>query len=69
PGDVASLRWGYKKGGELLRQLPAFRGAFAQAHPQFPADSAAGAALTETGPIPFDAPKLVYSAEDDKAIN
>ncbi|KAJ7848385.1 hypothetical protein B0H14DRAFT_2356796, partial [Mycena olivaceomarginata] len=48
--DVAALRWGYKKGRELLRRLPAFRGAFVPAHPQFPADSAAGAALAETCP-------------------
>ncbi|KAJ7885356.1 hypothetical protein B0H14DRAFT_3431964 [Mycena olivaceomarginata] len=58
-----------QEGHELLRQLPAFRGAFVPAHPQFPADSVAGAALAETGPVPFDAPKLVYSAEDDKAID
>ncbi|KAJ7045930.1 GMC oxidoreductase-domain-containing protein [Mycena alexandri] len=67
PGDVAALRWGYKKGRELIRRLPAFRGALPPAHPQFAADSPA--ALTESGPIALDAPKVVYSAEDDKAID
>ncbi|KAJ6514115.1 GMC oxidoreductase-domain-containing protein [Mycena vulgaris] len=65
-GDVAALRWDYKK-GELIRRLPAFCGALPPAHPQFPKDSLA--ALTETGPIPIDSPRLVYSAEDDKAID
>ncbi|KAJ7758182.1 GMC oxidoreductase-domain-containing protein [Mycena maculata] len=67
PGDAAALRWGYKKGRELIRRLPAFRGAFLPAHPQFSQDSSA--ALTETGPVPFDAPRLVYSAADDKVID
>ncbi|KAJ7899374.1 GMC oxidoreductase-domain-containing protein [Mycena leptocephala] len=67
PSDVAALRWGYKKGRELIRRIPAFRGALVPAHPQFSADSAA--ALTETGPVPLNAPKLVYSAEDDNAID
>ncbi|KAJ6588684.1 GMC oxidoreductase-domain-containing protein [Mycena capillaripes] len=67
PGDIAALRWGYKKGRELLRRMPAFRGALTAAHPQFPEGSPA--ALTETGPILLDAPKIVYSAEDNKAID
>ncbi len=65
--DVAALRWGYKKGREIIRRLPAFRGALVPAHPQFAADSPA--ALVETGPISLDAPKIVYSAEDDAAID
>ncbi|KAF7348027.1 Alcohol oxidase [Mycena sanguinolenta] len=67
PADVATLRWAYKKGREIFRRLPIFRGPFLPAHPKFAEDSAA--ALTETGPVPFDAPKLVYSADDDKAID
>ncbi|KAJ7210036.1 GMC oxidoreductase-domain-containing protein [Mycena pura] len=65
--DLAALRWGYKKGRELIRRLPSFRGALVPGHPQFAPDSPA--ALTETGPVPLDAPKVVYSAEDDKAID
>ncbi|KAJ7143342.1 GMC oxidoreductase-domain-containing protein [Mycena crocata] len=67
PGDVAALRWGYKKGRELIQRIPSFAGAFLPAHPQFASDSPAS--LTETGPVPFDDPKVVYSAEDDKAID
>ncbi|KAJ7187783.1 GMC oxidoreductase-domain-containing protein [Mycena filopes] len=66
-GDVAALRWGYKKGREILRRLPAFRGALPPAHPAFAASSPA--AHTDTAPVALDAPKIVYSAEDDKAID
>ncbi|KAJ7035908.1 alcohol oxidase [Mycena alexandri] len=65
--DVAALRWGYKKGREILRRMPVFRGALIPAHPQFAANSTA--ALTETGPVPLDAPDVVYSAADDQAID
>ncbi|KAJ6590478.1 GMC oxidoreductase-domain-containing protein [Mycena vulgaris] len=67
PADVAALRWGYKKGRELTQRLPAFRGALVPVHPQFAQDSPA--AFTETSPVPLDAPKIVYSAEDDTAID
>ncbi|KAJ7436330.1 GMC oxidoreductase-domain-containing protein [Mycena latifolia] len=67
PADVAALRWGYKKGRELIRRLPAFRGALTPAHPQFSQDSPA--ALTDTEPVPIDAPRVAYSAEDDKVID
>ncbi|THU99422.1 alcohol oxidase [Dendrothele bispora CBS 962.96] len=65
--DVAALRWGYKKGREILRRMPGFRGAFVPAHPQFPEGSSA--ALNETGPVSLDAPNVVYSPEDDEAID
>ncbi|KAJ6541250.1 GMC oxidoreductase-domain-containing protein [Mycena vulgaris] len=67
PADVIALRWAYKKCRELTRRLPAFRGALGPAHPQFPQDSSA--ALTDVGPLPLEAPKIVYSAEDDEAID
>ncbi|KAJ6605452.1 GMC oxidoreductase-domain-containing protein [Mycena vulgaris] len=66
-GAVAALRWGYKKGRELIRRLPAFRGTLTPAHPQFFLDSPA--ALTETDPVPMEAPRVIYSAEDDTAID
>ncbi|KAJ7187268.1 alcohol oxidase [Mycena filopes] len=65
--DVAALRWGYKKGREIIRRMPVFRGALVPAHPQFAANSSA--ALTETGPVAIDAPNVVYSAADDAAID
>lgn len=65
--DVAALRWGYKKGRELISRLRYFRGALPPAHPQFKEGSPA--ALTQTAPVPIDAPKIQYSAEDDAAID
>ncbi|KAK0432723.1 GMC oxidoreductase-domain-containing protein [Armillaria borealis] len=69
PADVAALRWGYKKGRELIRRLGVYRGPLAPAHPQFAAGSAAAAALAENGPVALDAPKITYSKEDDEAIS
>ncbi|KAK0202268.1 GMC oxidoreductase-domain-containing protein [Desarmillaria ectypa] len=68
PADVAALRWGYKKGRELLRRMGVYRGPLAPAHPQFTAGSPAAAALTENRPVALDAPKIIYSKEDDEAI-
>ncbi|KAJ7484622.1 alcohol oxidase-like protein [Mycena latifolia] len=67
PVDVLILRWAYKKGREITRRLPAFRGALTPVHPQFAEGSTA--ALTESSPVPLDAPNIVYSAEDDEAID
>ncbi|KAJ6556731.1 GMC oxidoreductase-domain-containing protein [Mycena vulgaris] len=67
PADVIALRWAYKKCRELTWRLPTFRGALGPAHPQFSQDSPA--ALTDVGPAPLEAPKIVYSAEDDEAID
>ncbi|KAK0201048.1 GMC oxidoreductase-domain-containing protein [Desarmillaria ectypa] len=69
PADVAALRWGYKRGREILRRMLVYRGAFAPAHPHFDADSPAGIALAEDGPVPLDTPKIVYSKKDDDAID
>ncbi|KAK0201034.1 GMC oxidoreductase-domain-containing protein [Desarmillaria ectypa] len=68
PADVAALRWGYKKGRELLRRMGVYRGPLAPAHPQFAAGGPAAAALAENGPVALDAPKITYSKEDDEAI-
>ncbi|KAJ7668994.1 alcohol oxidase-like protein [Mycena rosella] len=67
PVDVVALRWAYKKAREIIRRLPAFRGALAPAHPNF-APSSPAARFGNT-PVPLDAPKIIYSAEDDKAID
>ncbi|KAJ6493951.1 GMC oxidoreductase-domain-containing protein [Mycena vitilis] len=67
PIDVLTMRWAYKKGREIIRHLPSFRGAFVPGHPRFSHNSPA--ALVETSPVSLDAPKIVYSAEDDRAID
>ncbi len=61
------LRWAYKKGREILRRMSMLRAPLLPAHPQFGQDSKA--AFAEPGPVPFDAPKIIYSAEDDAAID
>ncbi|KAJ6463036.1 GMC oxidoreductase-domain-containing protein [Mycena vitilis] len=65
--DVQAMRWAYKKSREIVRRLPSFRGAFVPAHPQFAENSPA--ALVENNTVSMNAPKVVYSAEDDAAID
>lgn len=67
PSDLQLFSMGYKKIRELFRRMACFRGEVASDHPQFPEDSAASCKKTE-GPIPIDAPDIVYTPEDDKAI-
>ncbi|KAJ7712256.1 GMC oxidoreductase-domain-containing protein [Mycena metata] len=67
PVDVTAMRWAYKKGRELNRRLPSYRGACFLGHPKFPPGDIA--AMEETHTVPIDAPKIVYSAEDDQAID
>ncbi|KAJ7606674.1 hypothetical protein FB45DRAFT_807572 [Roridomyces roridus] len=67
PGEVAALRWGYKTGREIARRMPSYRGEFAVTHPVFPSGSKARE--TGTQPVPLSAPKIVYSKEDDGAID
>uniref|UniRef100_D8QII9 Alcohol oxidase-like protein n=1 Tax=Schizophyllum commune (strain H4-8 / FGSC 9210) TaxID=578458 RepID=D8QII9_SCHCM len=67
--DLAALVWGYKHSRELARRMPVYRGELAMAHPIFPGCGAAvPLAGPAPGPVPIDAPNIVYSAEDDKAI-
>lgn len=65
--DLAILRWGYKKGREIIRRMGVFRGALTPAHPAFASGS--DATLNETEPVALTAPKIVYSAADDAAID
>jgi len=66
-GDIACLTMIYKKAREYARRMPAYRGEAAFCQPIFAADSSA--ACKETGgPVPISAPNIVYSFEDDKAI-
>lgn len=67
PSDSQLFSMLYKKTRELFRRMTCFRGEVASDHPQFPEDSAASCKKTE-GPIPIDAPDIVYTPEDDKAI-
>lgn len=66
--DLELLRWGYKRSREFARRMPSYRGEYADWHPKFPEGSEA-AAKGDVDPVPFDAPNLKWTAEDDKAID
>ncbi|KAJ7476061.1 GMC oxidoreductase-domain-containing protein [Mycena latifolia] len=68
PDDVAVLRWTYKWSREMARRMDSYRGEFALEHPHFAASSPAACVKAE-GPVPISAPDIVYSAEDDEAID
>ncbi|KAI9460296.1 GMC oxidoreductase-domain-containing protein [Boletus coccyginus] len=67
PGDVAQLTLLYKQARELARRMPAYRGEVHAYHPEFPPGSPAACGETD-GPVPMDAPDIVYSDADDEAI-
>ena len=66
-GDIACLTMLYKKAREYARCMPAYRGEAAFCQPLFAADSPAACQETD-GPVPIGAPDIVYSTEDDQAI-
>ncbi|KIK54126.1 hypothetical protein GYMLUDRAFT_100155 [Collybiopsis luxurians FD-317 M1] len=70
PADVAVLKWSYKHTRELARRMRSYRGEVLSGHPAFPSATSSSAATTAdaSGPVDVDTPKIVYSAEDDKAI-
>ncbi|KAF9219422.1 alcohol oxidase [Gyrodon lividus] len=67
PTDAQPLIMLYKKARELARRMPSYRGEVASHNPQFAADSPAACKETD-GPVPISAPDIMYSIEDDKAI-
>ncbi|KAG2115188.1 GMC oxidoreductase-domain-containing protein [Suillus discolor] len=68
PTDIVPLNFGYKKMREILRRMPSYRGEVPAGHPHFPTGSAAVCGET-TGPVDLNAPDLIYTAEDDEAID
>ncbi|PCH43097.1 GMC oxidoreductase [Wolfiporia cocos MD-104 SS10] len=67
-GDVALLRWAYKRGRELARRMPSYRGEFLPEHPQFFEGSQA-VCHAEASPVNVSAPDIEYTPEDDRAID
>lgn len=68
PADLSVLRWAYKKGREFARRMDSFRGEFELGHPDYPQGS--GAATNGLAqPVDISSPDIIYSAEDDKAID
>jgi len=69
PADLGVLRWAYKWTREFARRMDTFRGELADGHPEFPAGSKAAAKTATLGPDPIESPKIVYTTEDDAAID
>ena len=61
-----TLRWAYKHAREIVRRMEFYRGEVD--HPAFAEDSQAAAQLTGT-PVEVSASEIVYSKEDDDAID
>jgi alcohol oxidase len=66
--DIAPLMWAYKFAREIARRMPHFRGEPPAFHPPFVSGGAAAIVEHAEGPIPFDAPRIVYSEEDEAAL-
>ncbi|KAI9432498.1 GMC oxidoreductase-domain-containing protein, partial [Lactarius indigo] len=66
--DVRPLTWGYKFMREVARRLPHFRGEPPALHPKFASGGPASVVAHAEGPIPFDAPRIVYSEDDERAL-
>ena len=66
--DVRPLAWGYKFGREIARRMPHFRGEPAALHPAFAPGRPASIIAHAEGPVAFDAPRIVYSDDDERAL-
>ena len=68
PADLVVLRWMYKYLREIGRRMKFYRGDIQTRHPSFAEGSQAATQPTGT-PVEISAPKIVYSKEDDDAID
>ncbi|KAF9004053.1 GMC oxidoreductase-domain-containing protein [Cyathus striatus] len=68
PLDIAVLRWAYKKGREFARRMPSYRGEYGLGHPEFVNGSQAICQEAD-GPVSIDTPNILYTTEDDQAID
>lgn len=66
--DLKKHVWAYKVSRDMFRRMGIYRGELPSAHPIFPAGSKAAAQPVADGPVPADAPRIEYTAEDDAAI-
>lgn len=63
------MRHAWKLCREYARRMSSYRGEYAPDHPKFPASSAAAVSPDHDTPVPIDAPDIVYTKEDDEAID
>ena len=68
PADLVTLRWAYKHLREIGRRMQVYRGDLEIGHPTFAEGSQAATQQAGT-PVEISAPKIVYSKEDDDAID
>ena len=68
PADLVILRWAYKHVREIGRRMESYRGEVQVEHPTFAEGSRAATQAIAT-PVEISAPKIVYSKEDDDAID
>ena len=68
PADLVILRWAYKHAREIGRRMEFYRGEVLVEHPNFAEGSQAATHPTGT-PVEISAPKIVYSKDDDDAID
>jgi alcohol oxidase len=66
--DVKPLMLAYKFTREIARRMPHFRGEPPAVHPVFAPGSAATIVTHAEGPVPFDAPRIEYSNEDERVL-
>ena len=64
---MALHKWGYKLSREFARRMPSYRGEVIGGHPNFPKGSKAAPRLAD-GPVPITEPDIVYTAQDEKAL-
>jgi hypothetical protein len=60
--------WGYKISREIARRMPHFRGELALLHPSFAPGGPASVIAQVGGPVALDAPWIMYSKEDERAL-
>ncbi|KAH9978294.1 alcohol oxidase [Russula compacta] len=66
--DVKLLTWGYKFTREIARRMPIFRGEPPALHPAFAPGGPAQVVAHAEGPVAFNAPRIEYSEEDERAL-
>ena len=59
---------GYKISREIARRMPHFRGEYASLHPSFSPGGSASVIAHAEGPVALNAPRVMYSEEDERAL-
>ena len=67
--DLAVLRYAWKRCREYGRRMTSYRGECTSDRPDFPAGSGAAVSPDHNTPVSIDTPDIVYTEEDDKAID